>query len=161
MTNNKVEVLKAYSKSKEELKVYMERDLSLTELFKAMTYCYASIKKLWDEVDDEEGFITGAIIDNLKSRNYFLDPYKIEVNEEEIENLPSVDFPIDYENYDIKFTHADGNIIYNGTLVDLTPGNGHNIALVVRRYEVHCDDELSRLRITPREIVGCYSLVYP
>ena len=156
-----------YAKQLEELEDYLSYETDRIDLFKSMTYAYASLTHLWGEVFDEKEYITNALTDKLAPKNtnkignglYFLPPSPVKLDDETVDKFAVLPFLCSYDtDYDKKFVWTDGGIFYNGEMINL--GNGHNIVLKVTKFQVRLDGYDKKLRAYPIKTVGYWSLIY-
>lgn len=156
-----------YAKLLEALEIFMSYERDRADIFKSMTYAYASLTHLWGEVFNEKEYITGALNDLLDPKDnylisngrYFLPPHQIKLDDEKVKKAVAIPFLCSYDtDYDKEFVWTDGGIFYNGEMINL--GNGHNIVLKVTKFQVRLDGYDKKLRAYPIKTVGYWSLIY-
>ncbi len=151
---NRMSKDKKYATAVKDLKYLTEYFKGINQMLKAMSYAWTSLNCLWKSVDDEEGFITGAIDSYLSDyKCFFLPPSKIEMSDEKAEKLPAYPFTVKYAEKDLIFN--EGNVIYNGELLK----DGFDVVMKISRQVVVKDKYDGVLRSYPDSIVGYWSLV--
>jgi hypothetical protein len=145
---------KKYATAVKDLKYLTGYFKGINQMLKAMSYAWASLKCLWKSIDDEEGFITGAIDSYLSDyKCFFLPPSKIEMSDEKEKSLPSYPFTVKYAEKDLILN--EGNVIYKGELLK----DGFDVVMKISRHVVVKDKYDGVLRTYPKSVVGYWSLI--
>lgn len=132
-------------------------------ILEMMTYAYAGLKCLWGEVDDEEGFITGAITSRLSEMRLFFSVSGCEFPEEKLngvetsKKLPTVPYEISDEILSNKTIWCDGRLIYRAELI--LEGLA-SWKMIISRHIVKKSNFDGALRCYPDSVVGCWNVVF-
>ena len=145
---------KKYATAVKDLKYLTGYFKGINQMLKAMSYAWASLNLLWKSVDDEEGFITGAIDSYWNDwKCFFLPPNKITMSDEKANVLPSYPFDTKYAENDLIF--QEGNVIYKGELLKY----GFDVVCKISRHTVIKDEYDGVLRDYPTSVVGYWCFV--